>query len=386
MLNINQNMKTLKSALVLLLFTVTTFSYSQPTDNVVAYYPFNGNANDVTVNGKNATVTGATLTTDRLGNINAAYLFNGSSNYMVLPTTVLPGSSAFSISCWIKPVGDHATTDVGQVFIDLRAQYQIALNYFQSNSSTPNSIQFYVYSNPTVTAVVSSNNSIQVNNWYHIVATFGYNTMTLYLNGALVGTQTSNAPSACSGVSNTIGKDYNIYLNRGWFNGPIDEVLFYKRTLTAAEALALYNRGLASSNIPELFAPFALQYSYNTSGERISRTIQKVLLKSANNYIRDSALFNQTINDQNESYEDNVDGKKVIIYPNPTQGQLKIEIQGYEQTSAIVYLYDLSGKLLINKKQFDSSIPLDLSSFTNGTYILKIVMGDKTSEWKILKE
>ena len=76
----------------------------------------------------------------------------------------------------------------------------------------------------------------------------------------------------------------------------------------------------------------------------------------------------QSFNDQNERYEDNADGQKVIIYPNPTKGQLKIEIQGDEQiTNALIYLYDLSG-------------------YSPGTYILKIIMGGKTSEWKIVKE
>ena len=39
-----------------------------PTDGLVAYYPFNGNANDVSGNGNNGTVSGATLTADKDGN------------------------------------------------------------------------------------------------------------------------------------------------------------------------------------------------------------------------------------------------------------------------------------------------------------------------------
>ena len=42
-------------------------------EGLVAYYPFNGNANDYSGNGHNGTVTGATLTTDRFGNPNSAY-------------------------------------------------------------------------------------------------------------------------------------------------------------------------------------------------------------------------------------------------------------------------------------------------------------------------
>jgi len=46
-------------------------------DGLVAYYPFNGNANDESGNGNNGTVYGATLTTDRFGNTNKAYSFDG---------------------------------------------------------------------------------------------------------------------------------------------------------------------------------------------------------------------------------------------------------------------------------------------------------------------
>ena len=50
-----------------------------PTDDLVAYYPFNGNANDESGNGNNGTIFRATLTTDRFGNANRAYSFDGSS-------------------------------------------------------------------------------------------------------------------------------------------------------------------------------------------------------------------------------------------------------------------------------------------------------------------
>jgi trimeric autotransporter adhesin len=83
--------------LLILSFAVTLTISSQPTDNVVTYYPFNGNANDVTGNEKNASVTGASLVPDRLNKVNAAYSFNGSSNYIRMPNVLLSGSNAFSL-------------------------------------------------------------------------------------------------------------------------------------------------------------------------------------------------------------------------------------------------------------------------------------------------
>ena len=55
-----------------------------PTDGLVGYWPFNGNANDESGNGNNGTVNGATLTNDRDGNENSSYSFDGLNDYISL--------------------------------------------------------------------------------------------------------------------------------------------------------------------------------------------------------------------------------------------------------------------------------------------------------------
>lgn len=69
-------MKTRKLAIAaatLAALTLTASAQSWLTNGLVAYYPFNGNANDTSGNGHNGTANGATLTTDRFGMTNAAY-------------------------------------------------------------------------------------------------------------------------------------------------------------------------------------------------------------------------------------------------------------------------------------------------------------------------
>ena len=48
-----------------------------PTDSLVSWWPFNGNANDQSNNGNNGIVNGATLSNDRFSNQNSAYSFDG---------------------------------------------------------------------------------------------------------------------------------------------------------------------------------------------------------------------------------------------------------------------------------------------------------------------
>jgi len=57
------------------------------SQNLIAFYPFCGNANDISGNGINPTFNNATLTTDRFGNANSAYYFDG--------TQYIKGSSSY---------------------------------------------------------------------------------------------------------------------------------------------------------------------------------------------------------------------------------------------------------------------------------------------------
>ena len=366
--------------------------HAQPTDNVVAYSPFNGNANDVTGNGKNASILGATLTADRLGKANDAYAFNGSNGVMTLPNVVLTSSSAFAISCWVKIAGNHATSDVGQTIIDLRYQYQIVVSYMQStNINNPSSFQFYIYSSPITAVIYSANNSVALNTWYHIVGNYGNNNMELYVNGILVGTQTITAPGSVPGYSNTyntIGKDYSFNYNRGWVNGCIDEIIFYKRMLTSTEVQAIYNKELTQSELPELYAP--ISYSIDASGNRTGRNV--IALKSASviNTPPDSAGMETTFADLKPKLDSlkytDLD-QKIKIYPNPTKGQLQTELSGFDLTQKSgIYVYNSAGKLLQQKVPASPTDVIDLSAYTSGVYIMRIIVDDKVSEWKILKE
>ena len=73
------------------------------TNGLVAYYPFNGNADDTSGNGNNGTVIAAVLTTDRLGNANSAYAFNGSTSLITVPDAPsLRVTNDITVSCWVN--------------------------------------------------------------------------------------------------------------------------------------------------------------------------------------------------------------------------------------------------------------------------------------------
>jgi hypothetical protein len=77
-------MRTRSLAVCAIFFLFCGIAHAGLSDGLVAYYPFNGNANDESGNGYNEIVNGVTLMTDRFGNANNAYSFNGTDNEISL--------------------------------------------------------------------------------------------------------------------------------------------------------------------------------------------------------------------------------------------------------------------------------------------------------------
>jgi hypothetical protein len=387
-------MEKLITTIFIYLLWAFTCQAQLPADNVVAYFPFNGDATDVSGNDNtpsNSNIIAVTLNPDRLGKLNSAYSFNGSSSIIKLPNQLLPSSTAFAISCWVKIAGIHATSDQFQTIIDLRGQYGIALFYYQSNYTTnPNTFEFYISSGPSDIRVTTPNNTAVVNTWQHLVATYGNNSMELYVDGTFIGAQTVNPPEVVTGYNNTIGKDYNVNINRCWVNGNIDEVIFYKRKLSASEVLSLYNRQKIDSEIPELYGP--VSFSYDLAGKRILRNAT-ILLKNSKYTHEPDSLYalngenNQASQFGKDSFKYTDLEQKVKIYPNPTKGLLKTELSGFDPSLKIgIYVYNSTGQLLQQKVPATTLETIDFSVYPNGLYIMRIMAGDKVSEWKIIKE
>ncbi|MCC8145148.1 MAG: T9SS type A sorting domain-containing protein [Bacteroidales bacterium] len=77
----------------------------------------------------------------------------------------------------------------------------------------------------------------------------------------------------------------------------------------------------------------------------------------------------------------------IRIYPNPTKGLLKIELENLSRDEkAAIRLYDMSGKQVMAKEGIASSTELDITSQADGIYLLKIFIGEYQTEWKVIKQ
>jgi hypothetical protein len=366
-------------------------AYDSLKNKLLAYFPFDRNACDVSGNFKNGNISNAEQATDRQGNANSAYYFNGSNSLIYLPKPIITDNTKFALSFWFNTKGNKPTSDIynGQALVDFRGNFNFCVSYYEIDNAAYQKAVVFNVANPSANiSCLTPNNYIQDNTWYHVVASYANNTMNLYINGTLVDTKTQTPPNAVYGYYNAIGKDYKTWENRLWFYGSIDQVAIFKEGLTQAEVEMLYYWGITETSIPGLHGP--LWYSYDKNGNRTGRNTIKLKAGSFVASARDSALAADAMNGQitdPEIYQGAAGESFVKIYPNPTRGELKVEITDFDfaQKSAI-YVYNTAGHLVAQKSPATDMNIINLLHQPNGMYIMKILLGDKTSEWKVIKE
>jgi len=206
------------------------------------YYPFIGNANEVITN-NDAIVSGATLTTDHLGNINNSYDFNY-IEHLELPTPIIMGVGNY-IEFWIKPISPSfegndsykngffpvvvLSTDYYDSYIDLkrnRIQMQDTYGYTYYSGDYPTD-----FDNAT---------------WYNIIIVFVESEIKFYVNGNPLGTTTffNNSHTL---EFDRIGEGYSGYTHS---HVQISDILVGSKELTDADALELYTYSSSSKIYP----------------------------------------------------------------------------------------------------------------------------------------
>ena len=91
--------------------------------------------------------------------------------------------------------------------------------------------------------------------------------------------------------------------------------------------------------------------------------------------------------DKQEEYTEIIDDIKFKIFPNPTKGLMKINIETENKIENIkIELFDISSKLILNKLATNKEIELDITEAPTGSYFMKIFINNKPYYWNVLKE
>lgn len=303
---------------------------------VILGYPFDGNANDTSSNGLHATVHGAALTTDRFGNPNSAYSFNGQGDFMDAGNIIdLSQQNALTISAWFYPTAidnnsiRHTGLSIGDKYngeLMLRTGYP-GDQRFQAALSTSN--------NYSMTSV-KGNSSYNLNQWYHLVAVYTDNSVKLWVNGVqqLDSSRISGgAPLYCAPPTANlwIGMSANPN-NTKYFQGKIDDIVILSCPADSAMIQSLYSAQIGVS-------------------------------------------------------EHSIKRNHIAIYPNPTKGLLNVELESGNQIEEVI-IYNQLGQSIsqIIATSNTNLMQLEISNLPAGIYLVKAVTGDGVLTERIIKE
>ncbi|MDD3664571.1 MAG: FG-GAP-like repeat-containing protein, partial [Bacteroidales bacterium] len=205
------------------------------TDGLVAYYPFNGNANDESGTGNNGTVIGTVaLTTDRNGNAASAYDFPGQPfNYITVPHSLSLSLDTMTLNAWIYTDTDYG---YGQVVQKNRDIFPGHYGLYTTSVGGTVSYGVGVGAGVPTPPVVGS--------WHMVTGVLFGNTARFYVDGMLVAdtvapnvfVYTDNQPLAIGMHYYDGVPDYYTYP----YKGKIDDVGIYNRVLSDDEVLCLY--------------------------------------------------------------------------------------------------------------------------------------------------
>ena len=243
--------------------SVVVVQSSAVTDGLVAYYPFNGNALDVSGSGNDGILSGPSPSTDRFGNSASAYRFDGIDDFIELPNSQdlypVAGGEDRTYSVWISGEGSDPF------------QNHIISKYH--DSSTGDSSHFFVgtsrdlgpQTTPNITGIgidVYRPNASLSNDWNHLVVSYrgADGRVQSWLNGQLLGVSFPNPPAVSTNflTLNPQGSTTNRVLlgriegtmNPGFARGHIDDLRIYNRALSTTEIFTLLTEADPSQTGP----------------------------------------------------------------------------------------------------------------------------------------
>lgn len=207
-----------------------------PTNGLVGWWPFNGNANDESGNNNIGTVNGAALIADRFGNQNKAYDFDGLNDYIsISPSTNLNFTNEISISLWFKK---DLTENAGLLFD--RDICGVASDW---SLGYENGGCWARFASPSSDYLLIANLE-QPNNWHNIVFVRTNNEFKIYLNGVLSNTLIINSnPFSNNNLNIFIGEQVcnPSDVNSPNFMGIIDDIGIWNRSLNQQEITDLFS-------------------------------------------------------------------------------------------------------------------------------------------------
>ncbi len=295
-------------------------------DGLIAHYPLDGNAYDLSVYSHHGTVSEALPATDRFGHADGAYYFDGLNDCIVVPDADhldIQDGEPFSVSLWLK----HDGPNVGEYFL---SKYNGSPGstgaYAFGTGSAGDAYSWFYFAGE---GGLENRGAIDLNSdiWHHYVAVYkpGEDVM-LYVDGQV---DISNTTTFAGNTNNTLDLHLGCGANkRQFYKGYMDDVRIYKRALTTDEIDGLF---------------------------KLVPTTTKVEILEG-----------------------------IHVFPNPVQSSLKVHLG--EHQGAALYLYNMSGKCMYSAVNDDQEPVIPTGTLAKGVYLLQVKSAKGQITFKIVKE
>ena len=407
----------MKKLLLLPFLFITVLSFGQvpnyvPSNGLVGYWGFNGNANDESGNGNNGTVNGATLTTDRFGNADNAYSFDGIDDYINIPDNISLNNPNLSVGFWIytnsvifqqvfyKVSGGTAQNEEYSIPINLNNQNEINLD-LKNNSCSPG------------VGWVSFSNAATLSNWRYVTFTHDGSITRFYLDGNLI-----NSQNASFNIANCPGGD--LILGISWdfqnaFNGKLDDIGIWDRALDSNEVNDLFlaigctldpvtsqptdqtvnigNNATISFSDTLTGASYKWQMDAGTGYSDLSNAGQFSGADTDSLIISTTTMGNNNTNYRcivtesascmdttdvvlltviNDASIGELNSSLVTLFPNPSNGHITLTLA--QHSNGQIILTDILGKEVLSKRFTTNEVQVNIKRLAaKGTYFAKIL-------------
>lgn len=127
-----------------------------------------------------------------------------------------------------------------------------------------------------------------------------------------------------------------------------------------------------------------VHFLYDEAGNRVERYISMTFgLRSA----AVTTTEKTTEKTPQEVVQDLSLSNPIHIFPNPTDGLLKVQIDNLqEDQKASVALMNIKGQTILFQSIVRDVVELDISTSEQGIYIMRISIDGENTEWKIIKK
>ena len=389
--------KKLFKIILLLLFSININAQVPsyvPTNGLVGWYPFTGNANDLSGNGNNGTNNGATLTTDRFANTNSSYNFN--NNYIITSFAGFGQNVGRAFSLWTNGTNGSLLAYGGQNDLPCPPDgdaFQII--------KTGNLIEINVDCSSRVYLIPNYSS----NAWYHFVFSFpnninNLNGVKVYCNSNLLNVNSTQGNGAFSTILNLPVNFGRCHRGNNYYNGKIDDIGIWNRALNECEIKQLYNTSVLPS--PTVIASTsnsviciggsailtasttATTYTWNTGATTMSLSVSPTVSSTYTVIVSNAAGCANTstvmvkvspcgevgINELSQlsaGIHEYNDFQLLSIFPNPSKTEINITTDlNYHS----LFIVNTIGQVMLKKEKSNT---LSVEGLSNGVYFIQLL-------------